>query len=248
MHTSTSWHQCGNDAGLPRVLNFSLWETLEWNAKLEQRKMTPSNMFNSELLLLLLLFITEWSWRCIQVKRSWLRDVNTKHMPWRWKDMQRQHFIIHFQDDLELPPTNVQKIIPKEYLCSSSRYGALSPHTHHPPGLQANRCKHPLCLSLPLSLCLHLSIPQSNILHWDSHVEDHSAFHHNHTRLLSNYFWSQPSWPGHCLSAMAWEFIGQNSDRWEGGHFFFMCNAALPAYMPPWRCLHDGSMLILINT
>lgn len=108
IHMSTLWHQCGNGAGRPHVLNFSLWETLEWNARLEQRKMTPSNMFNSELLLLLLLFIKEWSWRCIQVKRSWLRDVNTKHMPWRWKDMQRQHFIIHFQDDLELPPTNVQ--------------------------------------------------------------------------------------------------------------------------------------------
>lgn len=162
--------------------------------------------------------------------------------------MQRQHFTIHFQDDLELTPTNVQNSSQKNTCAVHRDMGRWAPTSIIHLVVDDVRCKHPLCLSFPLSLCLHLSIPQSNTLHRDSHVEDHSAFHRNHTRLLSNYFWSQPSWPGHCLSAMAWEFIGQNSDRWEGGHFFFMCNAALPAYMPPWRCLHDGSMLILINT
>lgn len=140
--------------------------------------------------------------------------------------------------------TNVQNH-PKQYLCRLSRNCTLSFQKHHSPGLQANTCKHPVylsCTSVPLSP------PQSNTLCWDPHAKTHSALHRNHNRLLSNYFWSQPSWPGHCLSVVAWDVFRQNSDRWEGGQFFFMCNAALPAYMPPRRCLHNGSMLILINT
>lgn len=117
----------------------------------------------------------------------------------------------------------------KLYLCRLSRCDSLSFHEHRSPLLQANT--H----TSTLSVCLHRFLPESNTLHRGSHVENHSAFHSNQTRLLSNYFWSRPSWPGHCLSALAWEFIGQNSGSWEGGHFFSVCNAPSPAYMPPHR-------------
>lgn len=186
---------------------------------------------------------------CIQVKRSWLRDMNTKHQvnkpsPDSERICRSNISSLIFKLMLNFLQLTC-KIIPNNTCagCRDMSLWAFTSITH-----QVCKLTHANTLSVCLYLFPSLSIPQSNTLCWESHVEKHSAFHCNHTRLLSNYFWSRPSWPGHCLSAMAWEFIRQNSDRWEGGHFFFMCNAALPAYMPPRRCLHDGSMLILINT
>ena len=100
------------------------------------------------------------------------------------------------------------------------------------------------------ALSVSTSFSQNLTLSAETLVQkNHYAFHSNQTRFLSNYFWSQPSWPGHCLSLVARESIGQNSPTAEReGYVFFMCNAPLSAYMPPQRRLHDGSVLILINT
>lgn len=117
--------------------------------------------------------------------------------------------------------------------------------------LTRSASKHTQMPSLSDSTSFPLVSLSQNLIHRGSHVENHSEFHSNQTRLLSNYFWSQPSWPDHRLSILAWEFIGQNSDGWEKAFlflFFSMCNAPFPAYMTPQRRLHDGSMLVLINT
>lgn len=130
----------------------------------------------------------------------------------------------------------------KLYLCRSSRRDTLSFHAYHSPLLQTQTHTN------TRSFCLHLSSSECGTLHWGFHVENHSAFHSNQTRLLSNYFWSQPSWPGQCLSVLAWEFIRQNSDSWEGRYFFFMWLFAIASIYASPKTPHDGWVLILINT
>lgn len=118
------------------------------------------------------------------------------------------------------------------YLSTLSRYGSLSFHEH-----------------TQTSFSLSLFLPRSNALCWGSHRENCSASHSNQNRAPEQLLLiaAQLAWTLFICMGMGihWAILRQLRRR---ALPYFMRDAPLPAYMPPRRRLHDGSMLILINT